>query len=463
MLGLRTSYEHHAAFVPSFSSVTLPCLKELTLSLSASSADTQFGALFLQESVDSLSCNVIGDGTGDHDVDNIGWFYTQIARRCHGIKRFRLEVKSPSLHNRTEPHFLDLIRGLRGLEVIVFPLYVTTPQVLCALSANTSLECIMDDGIRNDHSENSLPHYTGGLHSSVLNPGFFDAFPASPESFSKLTHLSLSGFTRNILAIVDRSGVGNLLCLHIAFLDFPDRDQFRVLTCAISTRSPDIDFLRIEMAPEVQIEEARRAAFNTTWRLTWQDIRPLTLCKKLMSIAILWPHVPLVTDEAMKEAAQSWPSLTELCLMYEEATTGQPDETCATTLKSLASFAICCPNLEYLRIPIRLTLPEDRVFVERVRTTWNTRDHKIDMHLALGLPLPPPEDLARIATFLNGIITGESILTFTSVCCILPAVHSELDKTLQDSWRNRLTSILEWLYNNFNEAHGFKTGIRIVV
>ncbi|KAL6298456.1 hypothetical protein BKA93DRAFT_744071 [Sparassis latifolia] len=297
-------------------------------------ANVRVSLMFMHEGVKEFRTHLY-----ETPIYSIADFFKDIAERMPNLTCLDLCFCFPV--REIESALCELVRSLPKLSKIVLPLYCHNSRVAEALSALQHLGTIQFEYL----SEQGKGDLADVQHfAPMLERG---AFPS-------LCDLSLSAH----LADMNRFLKGtyaptNLTSLYIHALSMvppavvTEFLKTMVENCKLLTHL----YLDLHMAADL-IDSATRS-LPPSEMLSFNDLRPLLACPKLIAFELQWYLPLLITQEEIEELASKWPDLEVLELDCEPIPI--PIATEPLTLRALIPFAKHCPKLRELGLFVSAT------------------------------------------------------------------------------------------------------------
>ncbi|KZT64518.1 hypothetical protein DAEQUDRAFT_698588 [Daedalea quercina L-15889] len=360
------------------SRTTLNILPNLT-SLEWFSDETRHAVVFMGQNVRCFS--VFLHKSLEYPLSNS---FKDISTRMPSLTHLDLAFDFPV--HEIEADLITLIGELSQLKQLTLPAYGFTSRVVEALSLLPSLETIQfefwDRQGRGDPGDVAV-------FSPNLRKG---AFPV-------LWDLNLSVHLHDMTRFVmNPHAPASLTSLYVHLpSSVPPATVSEYLT-AVGENCKLLTKLYMDLfvppLPEGQPPQPVHAEY-----LSWGDLRPVLLCKRLKVFELTWPFPIHLTQEDVEELALSWPSLEILqlsCLPNPIIPLAPP----VLTLRALIPFAAHCPDLEDLGLDV------------------NT--HAADLEFAPhDAPPQPFRKLARLRFGLSSITEPGPTALFLSQLCPL--------------------------------------------
>lgn len=311
------------------SRTTLNILPNLS-SLEWHSDETRHAVVFMGQNVRRLSVFL-------HKSQHypLGDFFKDIPARMplltHLDLAFEFSVRD------IQADFITLIGEIPQLKKLTLPSYCFTSKIIEALSLLPCLETVQFEFYHRQGKGNpeDVVIFAPKLHEG--------AFPA-------LVDLNLSAHLSDMTQFITSPyAPAHLTSLYIHIPSVVPPSTVNEYITAVAENCKLLQKLYIDLflppLPEGHPAEGHAQC------LTWADIRPVLLCKRLQVLEMTWPRQIELTQADVEELASSWPSLQTLqlnCLSNPIYPLSPP----ALTLRALIPFAAHCPELEELGLDV---------------------------------------------------------------------------------------------------------------
>ena len=281
----------------------------------------------------------------------ISIFFQEVKLRMPLLKTLDLRFKFPA--HEVEDDLIALFQGLPRLKKVVLPLYTLTSRVFAALSTHQELDTVQFEFMETQG---------GGEIRDVVH---FDP-QLSEGAFPVLADLSLSASIVDATRFLRGSFAPQKLTtlfLHTLCASSP-AETFDFLTAvAESCRVLNRLFLDFFTSAEIRSDLIAPS-------ITWQTLRPVLSCAKLVEFEVRWDRAFDINQEDVEEMAAKWPTLETLLLNCEPMHVPTPT---TLDLRALMPFAIHCPNIVEVGLYLSGTVDFDPASVAPVTPFQNLR------------------------------------------------------------------------------------------
>lgn len=253
----------------------------------------------------------------------ISTFFQEVRLRMPLLKVLDLRFKFPA--REVEDDLIDLFNGLPRLRKVVLPLFTFTSRVFAALSTHQELDTVQFEFMATQGGGDiqDVVHFDPQLREG--------AFPLLADLSLSANIVDATRFLRGTFAPRNLT----TLFLHTLSASSP-AETFDFLTAvAESCRVLNRLFLDFFTSAEIRSN-------LTTPSITWQTLRPILSCAKLVEFEVRWDRAFEITQDDVEEMAAKWPTLETLLLNCEPMHVPTPT---TLDLRALIPFALHCPNI----------------------------------------------------------------------------------------------------------------------
>lgn len=296
--------------------------------------------------------------------------------------RFRFSVRE------VEDDLIHLFKGLPRLKKIIFPAYTFTSRIVEELSKLRDLDTVQFEFMSPSGQGQGDPEDVMNFSPQLQKA----AFPA-------LVDLSVSGHLADATKLLTGSwspGRLTALYVHVCWGHLPETvTQF---VSAVSETCHSLTRLYIDFfgEPTAYTAEAADDSPPSQARLSWQALRPILTCEKLVIFELRWNKPIAVSQDDLEEVALNWPSLETFLLNCEPMDVSIAP---SLTLQALLPFAEHCPNLVELGLYMAPLADLDGP--------------------SFGLAVKPFQSLKRLCVGLSPIYEPGPVTLFLSQICPL--------------------------------------------